>query len=261
MLRNCFTLFLALPSALALSLSNFQEITSVTIPAGCLLSYDTKMIECKKRDFNKGCSDGCVQNLLSIQAYVQEVCSTIQVSPSTLLGIVKNGGIVNALCPGFGPVVTSSIPATTAPPKTTSTPTPFTSARTSQTVISVSIISSSIVFSTSSSTSASATSTFTPSSSTVSSTTSSVETPQTTATTVSSTTTPEALPVTTTPTNRAGAAASSSSKPKATPKADPGSGGGSPFDISSNGSAGIVRCNSILGVGLVLGWAGYFLGR
>ncbi|KAG4431422.1 hypothetical protein IFR05_013091 [Cadophora sp. M221] len=264
MRRNHFTLFLALPTTLAFSLSNFQEITSTAIPLSCLLTYDTQMGDCKKKDFSKGCSDDCVQNLLSIQADVQEACSTITVNPSTLLGIVKSGGIVVALCPILGsttsstsstsatPQVVVTIP-TTDPgvevPKTTSTitvqPTASTTARASQTIISLSIVSS-VASPTSSS--ASTTSTI-----------STIEVPQTTATTASSTTTPEAVPVSTTTSNRAAAAASSSSGSKATPKPDQGSGGGSPFDISSGGS--IFGYNSALGVSLMLAWAGYFLGR
>ncbi|KAH7419137.1 hypothetical protein BKA64DRAFT_7129 [Cadophora sp. MPI-SDFR-AT-0126] len=264
MRRNHFTLFLALPGALAFSLSNFQEITSTVIPLSCLLTYDTQIGDCKKKDFSDGCSNDCVENLLVVQADVQEACSTILVNPSTLLGIVKSGGIVAALCPILSSTTTkisstSAIPqvVVTIPtsnpgvevPKTTSTvtvqPTAGTTARPSQTIISLSIVSS-----VASSTSSDASTT---------STTSTTEAPQTTATAVSSTTTPEAVPVSTTTSNRAAAAASSSSGSKATPKADPGSGGGSPFDISSSGS--MARCDSVLSIGLVLVWAGYFLGR
>ncbi|XMA15715.1 hypothetical protein WAI453_008506 [Rhynchosporium graminicola] len=257
MLRNLFKLLLALPSALAFSLSNFQEITSSSIPLGCLLSYDRQMRDCKKTDFSKGCSNDCVQNLLYIQRDVQEVCSTIQVNPTTLLGIVKNGGIVNALCPDLK-FTTSSIrsipPATTATSRTISTatalPVASTTAKTSQTVISLSIVSS-IVTSTSTSASASASESDSDSST--------ADAPQTSATSISSATTPVAVPVTTTSTNKIAAAATSSTKSKATTKADQGSGGGSPFDISSSGS--IDGHNSVLGLVLVLVWAGLILGR
>ncbi|PVH89826.1 hypothetical protein DL98DRAFT_5948 [Cadophora sp. DSE1049] len=264
MRRNHFALFLALPSALAFSLSNFQEITSTVIPLSCLLTYDTQIGDCKKKDFSKGCSNDCVQNLLVVQADVQEACSTILVNPSTLLGIVKSGGIVAALCPILSETTTTATSTSATPqvvvtiptsspgvevPKTTSTvtvqPTAGTTARPSQTIISLSIVSS-VVSSTS------------PDTSTTSA-TSTTEVPQTTATTASSTTTPEAVPVSTTTSNKAAAAASSSSGSKASPKADPGSGGGSPFDISSSGS--MVGYSSVLNVGFVLAWAGYFLGR
>lgn len=264
MRRNHFTLFLALPNALAFSLSNFQEITSTVIPLSCLLTYDTQIGDCKKKDFSKGCSNDCVQNLLVVQASVQDACSTILVNPSTLLGIVKSGGIVAALCPILSETTTATSSTSATPqvvvtiptsspgvevPKTTSTvtvqPTASTSAQPSQTIISLSIVSS-VASSTSSDT-------------LTISTTSTTEAPQTTATTASSTTTPEAVPVSTTTSNKAAVAASSSSGSKATPKADSGSGGGSPFDISSSGS--IVGYNSAMIVGLVLVWAGYFLGR
>ncbi|KAK0113219.1 hypothetical protein ONS95_014914 [Cadophora gregata] len=264
MRRNHLALFLAIPSAMALSLSNFQEITSTAIPLSCLLTYDTQISDCKKKDFNKGCSDDCVQNLLDIQSDVQDVCSTILVNPSTLLGIVKSGGIVAALCPTLGSTTTSTSSTSATPqiivtiptsspgvqvPKTSSIvivqPTASTTARSSLTIISLSIVSSMA-----SSTSPAVFTT---------STTSTAEAPQTTATTASSTTTPEAVPVSTTTSNKAAAAASSSSRSKATPKPDPGSGGGSPFDIASGGN--MIGYNPVFSVGLVLAWAGYFLGR
>ncbi|KAH7342878.1 hypothetical protein BKA65DRAFT_300085 [Rhexocercosporidium sp. MPI-PUGE-AT-0058] len=257
MRRNHFTLFLALPTTLAFSLSNFQEITSTAVPLSCLLTYDTQMSECKKKDFSKGCSNECVQNLLEIQADVQDSCSTITVNPSTLLGIVKSGGIVAALCPTLGSTTTSTRSTSATPqgivtipttnpgvevPKTTSTitvrQTASTTARTSQTVISLSIVSSVV---------------------STGSTTSTIEIPQTTATTATGTTSPEAVPVYTATSNKAAAAASSTSGSKATPKPDAGTGGGSPFDLSNSGS--MAGYNSVLGVGMVLAWAGYFLGR
>ncbi len=90
---------LAVPAANALSLANFQSITSALIPISCQLTYDNQIPSCTVSDFNNGCSAVCVQGLNAIARSVSRSCDDVKVSSNTLLGIVMNGGIVAALCP------------------------------------------------------------------------------------------------------------------------------------------------------------------
>jgi hypothetical protein len=90
---------LAVPAANALSLANFQGITSILIPISCQLTYDNQIPSCTVSDFNNGCSAVCVEGLKAIARSVSKSCEDVEVSSSTLLGIVMNGGIVAALCP------------------------------------------------------------------------------------------------------------------------------------------------------------------
>ncbi len=99
MRRKNISVLLALPAANALSLANFQSITSVLIPIDCQLTYDNQIPSCTVSDFNNGCSAVCIQGLNAIARSVSRSCDDVEVSSNTLLGIVMNGGIVAALCP------------------------------------------------------------------------------------------------------------------------------------------------------------------
>jgi len=99
MRRKNISVLLAVPAANALSLANFQSITSILIPISCQLTYDNQIPSCTVSDFNNGCSEVCVEGLKAIARSVSKSCDDVEVSSSTLLGIVMNGGIVAALCP------------------------------------------------------------------------------------------------------------------------------------------------------------------
>lgn len=103
----------------ALSLANFQSITSVLIPLDCQLTYDSQIPSCTVSDFNNGCSATCVAGLNTIARSVSNSCSDVKVKSNTLLGIVKNGGIVAALCPTLAK---TSAPATISVTVQTSAP-------------------------------------------------------------------------------------------------------------------------------------------
>lgn len=113
MRRNTILLAtLAAPFTNALSLANFQDITSVLIPVTCLLTYDQQIPQCKVADFKKpGCSQTCKSQLTQLQTAVTTACSNVIVNSNTLLGIIKSGNILGALCPDFGdapPTATTS---------------------------------------------------------------------------------------------------------------------------------------------------------
>src|SRR6266536_4407518 len=99
MRRKHLAVALGLPLANALSLQNFQQITSLLIPISCQLAYDEQIASCIVDDFRKGCSKSCKKGLKSVASDVSDACSSITVSSNTLLGIVMNGGIIEALCP------------------------------------------------------------------------------------------------------------------------------------------------------------------
>ncbi|KAI1772430.1 hypothetical protein F4818DRAFT_172072 [Hypoxylon cercidicola] len=101
----------------ALSLSNFQVITSNQIPKRCIRAYQSDIEGCTRNDFTKGrqCSVSCVQGLEETADTVNEACGDLNVSQGSLLGIVLSGGLVDTLCPGFeATTVTTTVqPGTT----------------------------------------------------------------------------------------------------------------------------------------------------
>ena len=115
-MRRKTVLLAALPFTHALSLGNFQDITSVLIPVNCLLTYDQQIPSCVVADFGeKGCSTGCQASLTSLASNVVKACSTVTVSSNTLLGIIKGGGILPALCTSLQKPTTSKAKTSTAP--------------------------------------------------------------------------------------------------------------------------------------------------
>ncbi|PMD39077.1 hypothetical protein L207DRAFT_584468 [Hyaloscypha variabilis F] len=119
MRRRNISILLAVPAANALSLANFQTITSDLIPLSCQLTYDSQIPSCTVSDFNNGCSEICVAGLDAVAKAVSDSCDDVRVSSSTLLGIVKNGGIVAALCPTLAKTSAQSIvPSVTVQPST-----------------------------------------------------------------------------------------------------------------------------------------------
>ncbi|KAK2627251.1 hypothetical protein QTJ16_003217 [Diplocarpon rosae] len=276
MRRDRLVLYSALPTTLAFSLSNFQQISTGELPVLCLLTYDTQMVDCTMIDFSNGCSSSCTTNLLSIQTAVQNVCATANVNVQTLLGIVKNGGIIEALCPavsstssstiakptsGTPPVSVITIPGVTGRPTTTSSLLFLT---TSSLAMPPPTIPSSIPSASVTSISTKITTSTLPNtpppivpSPTSSAVATSVSTKATTSTI--STIPPPQQNSTVSSNHSAATSSSSSSNPESTAKPGGGSGGGSPFDISSNGS--IVCYNFRWFSVLLIAWTGFLLAQ
>ncbi|CAL3969273.1 hypothetical protein PZA11_006135 [Diplocarpon coronariae] len=282
MRQDHLALYFALPTTLAFSLSNFQQISTGSLPVLCRLTYDTQMVGCTMVDFSNGCSNACTASLLSIQKAVQDICASANVNAQTLLGIVMNGGIIEALCPAISS--TSSSILGPPPASVISIPATYPGApgRPTTTTIRPPDLSSSLIFLTTSSlvmppptvpsltSSAIATSISTkpttsmprntPLPTVPSSTFSEIATSiSTKATTSTLSTVPPSQQTSKVSSNHGTATAiSSSSSPKSSAKPGGGSGGGSPFDISSNGS--IVGCDFQWFLVLMVVWAGFMLG-
>lgn len=222
--QDRFTFLLCLPLltplSSALSLANFQELTSSDIPLACQLAYDAPIPDCKVSDFKKGCSATCEDALSSVANLVGIACAGTNASPQSLLGVVQNGDIIGALCSSPGEETSSAKPTATSSEKTTST-TEAVTTTTSETTSS-SPTQSSTVLSTPLITSTSSTST----TSTFSIISSSPADSQS-----SSTPTDQATSLTTSSTTKSKAPASTS---KSTPLSqNEEAAGGSPFDIDS----------------------------
>jgi hypothetical protein len=264
MRRKPAAVLLALPVANAFSLANFQIITSVFIPISCLLEYDSQIPTCTASDFNNGCSAACVAALNSVAEDVTSACSEVNVSSKTLLGIVMNGGIVQALCPTLAKTTTSTVMKTSAtlagttalPVNSVTLPTASPGVTGASTKTSSSTTKSSVPIaqsqvSSSTRTTSSKISSSTPSSTTISPTTTSLASAgdglgggavTSTSTSTSKTSSKKTTSAATTTT---------------TPHQD--TGGGSPFDISSDSPHTTAR--SIWGSIVIAVLAGVLMGR
>ncbi|GKT95923.1 heterokaryon incompatibility protein [Colletotrichum tofieldiae] len=103
----------------SLSLSNFQLITELSVPLGCLLAYNNPIQGCEATDFDstRTCSAKCTRGLTRMQSTLQDACQAVQVQVNTLLGQALAGNLVNLLC-GATNQPTSS-PVQTIKPSTT----------------------------------------------------------------------------------------------------------------------------------------------
>ncbi|AEO57898.1 hypothetical protein MYCTH_2118373 [Thermothelomyces thermophilus ATCC 42464] len=111
-------------TASALSLSQFQPITSATIPLSCILAYDTEIPGCAISDFVEGatCSSSCLRGLRRLEYALQIVCDDADAPKISLLGQALEGNLAAVLCPGRSPDATmssSSSSPTLVPPNTT----------------------------------------------------------------------------------------------------------------------------------------------
>ncbi|KAL3423066.1 hypothetical protein PVAG01_04813 [Phlyctema vagabunda] len=255
----------ALPFTTALSFANFQQITSILIPVQCQLAYNAQIDDCTVADFNNGCSTSCQQGLNDAASDVVDGCATVLVSETTLLGIIKGGGQIAALCPqqkstssrvsststtkSIPLLTSSSVEASVTIPTsggvklstTLATSTPPTFTTTPSSVLQPTSSSISSTLSRSSSTTASTSiesSTAVTSSSQLNTITQSSNTRQETATASRST---------------SASASTSTSQRSSQEQASVNSGGGSPFDITA--AASDVRVESLLSVVVGAGWA------
>ncbi|KAI0816681.1 hypothetical protein GGR55DRAFT_248676 [Xylaria sp. FL0064] len=220
----------------AVSLQDFQLITIIQVPSlSCLAAYGSSIHGCSRSDFQDGvqCSKSCAEGVQQDQDNIIDACKHIEVNDKSLLGLALQGGLLDALCPGFQATsVTSTVQPTTThtfltPSQTQETPTSIISATESPSTTTASTPNSSIESSTEITTPATSS---VESSTTLSSTTSEVDT-----TTVSVTPTDTGSITTTSSTSTASATQTGS---KNDDQSDRGSsGGGSPFDTIFTGDA------------------------
>lgn len=86
----------------ALSLANFQIITSNSIPSPCIVAYNAQIAGCTQTDFTNGnqCSSLCINGLRAEATIVQAICGGLDVNAKSLLGLVLDGNVLETLCPG-----------------------------------------------------------------------------------------------------------------------------------------------------------------
>ncbi|KAH8653597.1 hypothetical protein BX600DRAFT_515860 [Xylariales sp. PMI_506] len=202
-------------TASALSLANFQVITSNTIPTVCILAYDSQISGCTTDDFTNGnqCSASCVAGLENEADLIMDNCRNVNVNSQSLLGLTINGLLLDALCPGGAATSTSSSTTSTS----TQTIGHFTTVSFTTTPTSTVHLTTSKT--TSSSTSTKATKT--------TQTTETTETTTATSSTETGTTTTDATTISQASTT---SEVTSSSTQAATTSTEDSSGGGSPFD-------------------------------
>ncbi|KAK4189538.1 hypothetical protein QBC35DRAFT_513961 [Podospora australis] len=114
-------------TASALSLNNFQVVTSSAIPISCILAYNSQIQGCRHTDFKRGsqCSAACVNGLVKVQSTLQDVCGDIRVDIASVLAQALQGNLVQLLCPasatspGIITTTTTSRASSRAPATTT----------------------------------------------------------------------------------------------------------------------------------------------
>ncbi|KAJ6439891.1 acyl-CoA dehydrogenase [Purpureocillium lavendulum] len=213
-------------SGTVFTLSNFQMLSSGSVPLGCILAYNTPIRGCRIRDFTeKTCSDECRDSLNEVQSNVQTSCDQISVASGTLLYKAQKGTLTDSLCRPEDEEPSSTVAPTPTAPQTTLksfTIIPSESTTSPESTSEVSTISS-------------IPSTSEPESTSSSVFTSSVRStvkPNTSSTTLVSTPIGKSAP-----TSTSTSSTSTTQGPRQT--IPPGSGGGSPFDFVSAGSRAV----------------------
>lgn len=102
-------------TASAMSLSNFQVITSSSVPFACILAYNQPISGCTSGDFIQGrsCSALCVRDIQRAQSTLASACAGVN-APDTVLGQAILGNLVNLLCPSVNQAAATE-PELTAP--------------------------------------------------------------------------------------------------------------------------------------------------
>ncbi|KAK1634791.1 hypothetical protein BDP81DRAFT_432012 [Colletotrichum phormii] len=95
----------------SLSLSNFQLITELSVPLGCLLSYNNPIEGCEATDFGStgACSRKCRVGLARMQSNLQDACQSVQVQINTILGQALSGNLVNLVCGALNQQTSSAV--------------------------------------------------------------------------------------------------------------------------------------------------------
>ncbi|ETS83035.1 hypothetical protein PFICI_04911 [Pestalotiopsis fici W106-1] len=154
--RAATTLLLALTSTTsALSLANFQIITSNAIPSPCIVAYNAQIAGCTQTDFTNGnqCSTLCISGLRAEGTIVQAICGGLDVNSKSLLGLVLDGKILETLCPGADSDTTTvqvTVRPTTSSKSTTAATTSVQTLTTTSSAIDTTTTTSTSVQSTSS---------------------------------------------------------------------------------------------------------------
>lgn len=100
--RPLMLIYLCAPSSTtALSMSNFQIITSQTVSSKCMRAYSTTISGCAITDFifGSGCSTSCVQGLQVTAERIERACRDEDVNSGSLLCMILEGKLVDVLCP------------------------------------------------------------------------------------------------------------------------------------------------------------------
>lgn len=92
-------------AAAGMSLSNFQLITSTSVPLSCILAYNQPLVGCTMGDFTQGgpgatCSQECQRGILSTQSTLQLVCQQSGAPANSVLGQALLGNLISFLCGG-----------------------------------------------------------------------------------------------------------------------------------------------------------------
>ena len=230
-------------TASAFSLSNFQIISSASVPLGCILAYNSPIPGCTMNDFvrGKGCSAACVNGLTKVQNTLESACYDVNADSGTVLGQVLLGNLVALVCPGSSP----ETPVSTPSKSSTAAPTTVTRTTSSRPALTFTTVR--------------------PSSTTTSASTTQTDEPDTDTESSTSGPSPTDAPgtqLTTIPFEQSSPPTSASSSPSSTTRAaspdptpDNSSGFGSPFDVVASGSTQLAaRWAAILvalGVGLL----------
>jgi hypothetical protein len=113
-LANLVFLFGTASGAL-LTLSSFESLASPA-PLSCVYAYNAPIRGCTAGDFAKGatCSESCIEGLQAVQFTVRSLCAKVSTAKNPLLQQIQSGNIVAAVCSTSTPSPTPiSSPATT----------------------------------------------------------------------------------------------------------------------------------------------------
>ncbi|KAI1331078.1 hypothetical protein F5Y16DRAFT_291976 [Xylariaceae sp. FL0255] len=98
------SLIIATSAAESVSLQDFQRISITNVPSlACINAYSNDLSGCTRADFRQGtqCSISCAEGVEKEANILKEDCSNVLANTNSLLGIALDGGLLNALCPGF----------------------------------------------------------------------------------------------------------------------------------------------------------------
>lgn len=219
------------------TLSQFQKLTSLTLPLGCVSAYNTPIRGCESSDFGNGntCSRSCRKGVRRVQKNIQASCPNVDPMSNTLLLDAQSGELVDTLCGERQRTTTS--PASPPAPTTSRSPPPPpppppTSRKPPGTTISVSIRP-------------------TPPPGTIA--TTEQNTPSPTNGQGSNPTSQLTSPSSSPPQTDSGDATPTSRADPPKRPTPPGSGGGSPFDVETSGSpTNRPRSTAIVGFAVAL---------
>ncbi|KAG5950575.1 hypothetical protein E4U53_004825 [Claviceps sorghi] len=87
-------------SGFYLTLSDFQAVSTLSLPLECIFAYNMPMRGCGVEDFGKDatCSSLCQQGVVRVQSSIQQSCAMVSTGERSLLDEAKNGHLVAAIC-------------------------------------------------------------------------------------------------------------------------------------------------------------------